>query len=189
MEIQTTTYYYDQDGAAPCSNDVKHFASHFLPPLYSLVLIFGLVGNVLVVLILIKYKKLRSMTDIYLLNLAISDLLFILSLPFWAYYAARQEDLLNHHEKEVLDKQGNKSLCTFLLRDMTDLLLTRIAANRPMLLTKACFLVINHLFLHMNQCENFFQKQEFLHPSGIQAKLKRSAGFIWDLEMFTQLES
>uniref|UniRef100_A0A8C3IE97 G-protein coupled receptors family 1 profile domain-containing protein n=1 Tax=Chrysemys picta bellii TaxID=8478 RepID=A0A8C3IE97_CHRPI len=75
------------DDATPCTNDVKQFASLFLPPLYSLVLIFGLVSNVLVVLILIKYKKLRSMTDIYLLNLANSDLLFILSLPFWAYYA------------------------------------------------------------------------------------------------------
>uniref|UniRef100_A0A8C0FWM5 G-protein coupled receptors family 1 profile domain-containing protein n=1 Tax=Chelonoidis abingdonii TaxID=106734 RepID=A0A8C0FWM5_CHEAB len=83
-------------GSEPCQKaDVKKFASQFLPPLYSLVLIFGLLGNALVVLILIKYKKLRSMTDIYLLNLAISDLLFILSLPFWAYYAAREWDFGN----------------------------------------------------------------------------------------------
>ncbi|XP_074842199.1 C-C chemokine receptor type 5-like [Carettochelys insculpta] len=91
-EILTTMYNYDQDAPAPCKNNVKQFASQFLPPLYSLVLIFGLVGNALVVLILIKYKRLKSMTDIYLLNLAISDLLFILSLPFWAYYAAREWD-------------------------------------------------------------------------------------------------
>uniref|UniRef100_A0A452GWP0 G-protein coupled receptors family 1 profile domain-containing protein n=1 Tax=Gopherus agassizii TaxID=38772 RepID=A0A452GWP0_9SAUR len=95
METQTTMYYDGQVDAAPCSNDVKQFASHFVPPLYSLVLIFGLVGNVLVVLILIKHKKLRSMTDIYLLNLAISDLLFIFSLPFWAYYAAHEWDFGN----------------------------------------------------------------------------------------------
>ncbi|XP_075778025.1 C-C chemokine receptor type 5-like isoform X2 [Pelodiscus sinensis] len=85
-----TTYDY-YTGSEPCQKaDVKTFASRFLPPLYSLVLIFGLVGNALVVLILIKYKRLKSMTDIYLLNLAISDLLFILSLPFWAYYAAHE---------------------------------------------------------------------------------------------------
>uniref|UniRef100_A0A674K342 G-protein coupled receptors family 1 profile domain-containing protein n=1 Tax=Terrapene triunguis TaxID=2587831 RepID=A0A674K342_9SAUR len=48
-----------------------------------------------IVLILIKYKRLRSMTDIYLLNLANSDLLFILSLPFWAYYAACEWDFGN----------------------------------------------------------------------------------------------
>uniref|UniRef100_A0A8C8SB99 G-protein coupled receptors family 1 profile domain-containing protein n=1 Tax=Pelusios castaneus TaxID=367368 RepID=A0A8C8SB99_9SAUR len=94
-ETDLTTYDYDSE-AAPCQKaDVKQFASQFLPPLYSLVLIFGLVGNALVVLILIKYKRLRSMTDVYLLNLAISDLLFILSLPFWAYYAAREWDFGN----------------------------------------------------------------------------------------------
>ncbi|XP_037746197.1 C-C chemokine receptor type 5 isoform X2 [Chelonia mydas] len=94
-EAVTTTYYYDPE-SEPCQKaDVKKFASQFLPLLYSLVLIFGLVGNALVVLILIKYKRLRSMTDIYLLNLAISDLLFILSLPFWAYYAAREWDFGN----------------------------------------------------------------------------------------------
>nr|XP_008169474.1 C-C chemokine receptor type 5-like [Chrysemys picta bellii]XP_042697135.1 C-C chemokine receptor type 5-like [Chrysemys picta bellii] len=94
-ETDMTTYDY-YTGSEPCQKaDVKKFASLFLPPLYSLVLIFGLLGNALVVLILIKYKKLRSMTDIYLLNLAISDLLFILSLPFWAYYVAHEWDFGN----------------------------------------------------------------------------------------------
>lgn len=77
--------------AAPCNDTrAQDFSSHFLPPLYSLVFIFGLLGNSLVVLILVKYKKLKSMTDIYLLNLAISDLLFIFSLPLWIYHAAHK---------------------------------------------------------------------------------------------------
>ncbi|XP_066484386.1 C-C chemokine receptor type 5-like [Tiliqua scincoides] len=86
----TTEFDYETllDGT-PCSEVIaQKFASHFLPPLYSLVFIFGLLGNSLVVLILVKYKKLKNMTDIYLLNLAISDLLFIISLPFYIYYAA-----------------------------------------------------------------------------------------------------
>uniref|UniRef100_A0A8C8VLP0 G-protein coupled receptors family 1 profile domain-containing protein n=1 Tax=Pelusios castaneus TaxID=367368 RepID=A0A8C8VLP0_9SAUR len=95
MEILTTVYNYEADDAAPCESNVKQFASQFLLPLYSLVLIFGLVGNALVVLILIKYKRLKSMTDVYLLNLAISDLLFIFSLPFWAYYAVHEWDFGN----------------------------------------------------------------------------------------------
>ncbi|NXS23353.1 CCR5 protein, partial [Mystacornis crossleyi] len=82
------TTEFDYSDSAPCmGTEEKHFAANFLPPLYSLVLIFGLTGNMLVVLILVKYKRLKSMTDIYLLNLAISDLLFVFSLPFWAYYA------------------------------------------------------------------------------------------------------
>ncbi|NXH13575.1 CCR5 protein, partial [Bucco capensis] len=82
---------FDYTGSAPCpGTEEKHFAAKLLPPLYSLVVIFGLTGNLLVVLILVKYKRLRSMTDIYLLNLAISDLLFVFSLPFWAYYAVHE---------------------------------------------------------------------------------------------------
>lgn len=72
------------------TGDIRAFGELFLPPLYSLVFLFGLLGNSVVVFGLFKYKRLKSMTDVYLLNLAISDLLFVLSLPFWGYYAADQ---------------------------------------------------------------------------------------------------
>nr|6GPX_A Chain A, C-C chemokine receptor type 2,Rubredoxin,C-C chemokine receptor type 2 [Homo sapiens]6GPX_B Chain B, C-C chemokine receptor type 2,Rubredoxin,C-C chemokine receptor type 2 [Homo sapiens] len=76
---------------APCHKfDVKQIGAQLLPPLYSLVFIFGFVGNMLVVLILINYKKLKCLTDIYLLNLAISDLLFLITLPLWAHSAANE---------------------------------------------------------------------------------------------------
>ncbi|XP_066546748.1 C-C chemokine receptor type 4-like [Amia ocellicauda] len=87
-------YYSAEPGTIPepCSNhNVKEFGSWFLPTLYSLIFIIGLIGNGLVVCVLIKYKKLRKMTDVYLLNLAISDLLFVFSLPFWSHYAAMAE--------------------------------------------------------------------------------------------------
>ncbi|XP_053121908.1 C-C chemokine receptor type 5-like [Hemicordylus capensis] len=98
MDNMTTTSYFEETtpfdydySSTPCpSVTVLEFSSRFLPPLYFLVFLFGLLGNMLVVLILFKYKKLKSMTDIYLLNLAISDLLFIFSLPFWAYQAAKE---------------------------------------------------------------------------------------------------
>ncbi|XP_025890627.1 C-C chemokine receptor type 5-like [Nothoprocta perdicaria] len=91
VENLLLTTEFDYGEAIPCTRiEERNFAAKFLPPLYSLVVIFGLLGNMLVVLILVKYKRLKSMTDIYLLNLAISDLLFIFSLPFWAYYAARE---------------------------------------------------------------------------------------------------
>ncbi|XP_012625754.2 C-C chemokine receptor type 2 [Microcebus murinus] len=89
MNSEEATTVYDYDYGAPCNKfDVKQIGAQLLPPLYSLVFIFGLVGNLLVVLILINCKKLKSMTDIYLFNLAISDLLFLLTIPFWAHYAA-----------------------------------------------------------------------------------------------------
>ncbi|XP_037705177.1 C-C chemokine receptor type 5 isoform X2 [Choloepus didactylus] len=98
MDYQTSTPIYDFDlgMSEPChKTDVRQIAAQLLPPLYSLVFIFGFVGNMLVVLILINCKRLKSMTDIYLLNLAISDLLFLLTVPFWAHYAADQWTLGN----------------------------------------------------------------------------------------------
>ncbi|XP_053456501.1 C-C chemokine receptor type 2 [Nycticebus coucang] len=89
MNSEEATTTYDYNDGAPCHKpSVKQLVAQLLPPLYSLVFIFGLVGNMLVVLILINCKKLRSLTDIYLLNLAISDLLFLLTIPFWAHYVS-----------------------------------------------------------------------------------------------------
>ncbi|KAM5291955.1 C-C chemokine receptor type 2-like [Ctenodactylus gundi] len=89
---EETTTAYDYESSEPCYKvDVRQMAARLLPPLYALVFVFGFVGNVLVVLVLVNCKRLRSMTDIYLLNLAVSDLLFLLSLPFWAHYATAKE--------------------------------------------------------------------------------------------------
>ncbi|XP_037376146.1 C-C chemokine receptor type 1 [Talpa occidentalis] len=82
---QTTEY--DYGNTAPChKTEVRAFGAQLLPPLYSLVFVIGLVGNMLVVLVLMQYKRLKSMTSIYLLNLAISDLLSLFTLPFWIDY-------------------------------------------------------------------------------------------------------
>ncbi|XP_044534541.1 C-C chemokine receptor type 1-like [Gracilinanus agilis] len=92
-EYDSTTldYYVDED-AIPCfKHNIKELASKFLPPLYSLVLIVGLLGNAAVVLILTKYKRLTSMTNIYLFNLAVSDLLFLVTLPFWIHYEKQND--------------------------------------------------------------------------------------------------
>ncbi|NXX89195.1 CCR8 protein, partial [Centropus bengalensis] len=59
------------------------------PVLYSLLFVTGLVGNTLVIWVLIVFTKIRVMTDVYLLNLAISDLLFVFSLPFLVQYSIR----------------------------------------------------------------------------------------------------
>lgn len=70
---------------APCSlQEVREFTRVFVPIAYSLICVFGLLGNIMVVMTFAFYKKARSMTDVYLLNMAITDILFVLTLPFWA---------------------------------------------------------------------------------------------------------
>ncbi|XP_072911106.1 atypical chemokine receptor 2-like [Hemitrygon akajei] len=90
-----TTYYnedynYSDIDITPylfCGKEeVKAFGKIFLPVLYITVFVFGMLGNSFLVLMIVRYLKLKTMTDIYLLNLAISDLLFVVSLPFWATY-------------------------------------------------------------------------------------------------------
>ncbi|XP_053153266.1 C-C chemokine receptor type 4-like [Hemicordylus capensis] len=81
---------YDED-LEPCNKEgVRNFELWFLPTFYSLVFLLGLIENTLVVLVLLKYKRLKSMTDIYLLNLAVSDLLLVFALPFWSYYVVEE---------------------------------------------------------------------------------------------------
>ncbi|XP_049761338.1 C-C chemokine receptor type 6 [Elephas maximus indicus] len=82
----STDMDYSEDGwAFPCSLwEVRKFSSLFVPIAYALICIFGLLGNILVVITFAFYKKAKSMTDVYLLNMAIADILFVLTLPFWA---------------------------------------------------------------------------------------------------------
>ncbi|CAI9159812.1 unnamed protein product [Rangifer tarandus platyrhynchus] len=101
-ELAGTTPY-DYEGALPCEkSNVKELGAQFLPPLYSLVFMIGLLGNVVVVVILTKYKRLRIMTNIYLLNLAISDVLFLFTLPFWIHYVRWNEWAFGHSMCKLL---------------------------------------------------------------------------------------
>ncbi|XP_008069407.1 C-C chemokine receptor type 3 [Carlito syrichta] len=91
----TTSFNYDT--GLPCEKlNIKVLGTQFLPPLYALVFIIGLLGNVVVVVILTKYRRLRIMTNIYLLNLAISDLLFLFTLPFWIHSLTWDEWVFGH---------------------------------------------------------------------------------------------
>ncbi|TSL82505.1 C-C chemokine receptor type 4 [Bagarius yarrelli] len=75
-----------------CSNGkVRNFSSILLPTLYLIVFIMGFIGNGLVVCVLIRYRQKSNVTDVCLFNLALSDLLFLTSLPFLAHYAAITE--------------------------------------------------------------------------------------------------
>lgn len=77
--------YVPSADAAPCtvSSPVNR---HVVVVVYATVFLLNIVGNSLVILVVCYNKLKRSSTDIYLLNLAIADLLFSITLPFWAAY-------------------------------------------------------------------------------------------------------
>lgn len=58
---------------------------YFVPIFYSSVALLGIIGNGLVIAVLIVFNNMRTIPNIYILNLAIVDFLFCLSIPFIAY--------------------------------------------------------------------------------------------------------
>ncbi|XP_054847768.1 CX3C chemokine receptor 1-like [Eublepharis macularius] len=86
MIEMTTVFAYDESAIACDQVDIYMLGKTYVPLLYGLVFMIGLAGNLLVVFIIVKGGQQKSITDIFLLNLAISDLLFVISLPFWGYY-------------------------------------------------------------------------------------------------------
>ncbi|XP_039533337.1 chemokine XC receptor 1-like [Pimephales promelas] len=83
-------YYYDyniSDADGVCDKTkVDQFGRAVTPILFIIIVLFSCVGNTLVLYVLAKYENLKSLTNTFLLNLAISDLIFTSGLPFWAYY-------------------------------------------------------------------------------------------------------
>ncbi|KAF6098412.1 atypical chemokine receptor 2 [Phyllostomus discolor] len=81
--------YLDLEAFLLCRKDeVLSFSRVFLPVFYSLVFALGLGGNLLLLVVLLRYVPRRRMTEVYLLNLAISNLLFVVTLPFWVISVA-----------------------------------------------------------------------------------------------------
>lgn len=48
----------------------------------------GLCGNTLVIYVILRYAKMKTVTNIYILNLAVADVLCMMSLPFIALQLA-----------------------------------------------------------------------------------------------------
>ncbi|KAF7707995.1 C-C chemokine receptor type 4-like [Silurus meridionalis] len=83
--ISTTEFDYSDLPPEPC--DYGPHSSHILPVLYSVFFVVGLLANMLVLWVILRGSHIKTMTDVSLLNLIISDLLLIFTLPFLAHYA------------------------------------------------------------------------------------------------------
>nr|QEG14066.1 G-protein coupled chemokine receptor [Lumpy skin disease virus] len=86
-----TTYYSDDyDDYEVSIVDIPHCddgvdtTSFGLITLYSTIFFLGLFGNIIVLTVLRKYK-IKTIQDMFLLNLTLSDLIFVLAFPFNLY--------------------------------------------------------------------------------------------------------
>ncbi|XP_051943959.1 C-C chemokine receptor type 9-like [Hippocampus zosterae] len=84
----TTPDYDFQDLMCDLSS-VRAFRRACEPPLFWMIALVGGTGNLAVVWIYLNFRRrLKTMTDVFLLNLAVADLLFLVTLPLWAAEAS-----------------------------------------------------------------------------------------------------
>lgn len=72
---------------APFDENVERMISRVVFVLFGIIFIVGLIGNLLVVIVVMFNPNMRSTTNYLIINLAISDLMFvIMCIPFTARY-------------------------------------------------------------------------------------------------------
>ncbi|XP_044162339.1 type-2 angiotensin II receptor [Bufo gargarizans] len=79
----------NQSLASSCANNtIPDYQLDLLPAFYSFIFIFGFIGNSLVISVICLQGDIKTVASIYILNLAVADMLFLMTLPFWATYYA-----------------------------------------------------------------------------------------------------
>ncbi|XP_061892614.1 somatostatin receptor type 5-like [Entelurus aequoreus] len=91
MADDNMTLKYTEDEAYTTGNSANMTDMSELMPfgmvtavIYGIVFIVGLLGNTLAIFVVIRYSKMKTVTNMYILNLALADELYILGIPFLA---------------------------------------------------------------------------------------------------------
>lgn len=82
-------YSYDYDDGTCCGevcdqHTSMRFEAIFIPILYSVAFVLGLMGNGLVLVVLWQKRRTWSVTDVFVLHLSVADMLLLLTMPLWA---------------------------------------------------------------------------------------------------------
>lgn len=99
MELleNTTSYtndssWYDNSSYRNCPDPTQPAALMVSQQvLYGLVCIVGLLGNTLVIYVVIRFSKMQTVTNMYIVNLAIADECFLIGIPFLIVTMYKQE--------------------------------------------------------------------------------------------------
>ncbi|KAI9540974.1 hypothetical protein NQZ68_035261 [Dissostichus eleginoides] len=89
--MQTSDYenvtldYFTLEGVGPCNLDPNPVDVLTETYIHSIICASGLIGNTLVIATYMFYKRAKTMTDVYLFNVAVADLIFVLALPLIIY--------------------------------------------------------------------------------------------------------
>ncbi|NXC47885.1 GPR15 protein, partial [Penelope pileata] len=81
--VTTATSSYDYDYEDGCQYEQLQHMTAFLPILYTLMFLVGIVGNSILIVALVFKRRVQRLIDIFIINLAASDFIFLITLPFW----------------------------------------------------------------------------------------------------------
>ncbi|XP_026227392.1 C-X-C chemokine receptor type 3.1 [Anabas testudineus] len=89
-------YSYEDDGCCDggdvCDlSEGNNFEMVFIPVLYSLAFVVGVLGNGVLLGVLAQTRKSWSVTDTFILHLGVADVMLLVTLPLWAAQAAQKE--------------------------------------------------------------------------------------------------
>ncbi|XP_075965175.1 C-X-C chemokine receptor type 3.1 isoform X1 [Anarhichas minor] len=87
-----SNYSYDENDCCEniCdSNNSGHFLSVFIPALYSVAFVVGILGNGVLLGVLVQSRRTWSVTDTFILHLGVADVLLLVTLPLWAAQSAQ----------------------------------------------------------------------------------------------------
>ncbi|KAM9388883.1 G-protein coupled receptor 15 [Phaethornis superciliosus] len=81
--MTTVTFSYDYYYDDSCQYQHLQQMSTFLPILYAAVFLVGIVGNSILIVALVFKRRVQRLIDVFIINLAASDFIFLITLPFW----------------------------------------------------------------------------------------------------------
>lgn len=87
--LYNDSFDYGDDYSYKDDSESRETAAVLVPLLLSIVLAVGVSGNVLVLVFLTLKRKCWSTSDIFILHLGLSDVLLLITLPFWAAQVAQ----------------------------------------------------------------------------------------------------
>ncbi|XP_009555334.1 G-protein coupled receptor 15 [Cuculus canorus] len=80
--VTTVTFNYDYYDDNCHYQHLQHMST-FLPVLYTAVFLVGIVGNSILIVALVFKRRVQRLIDVFIINLAASDFIFLITLPFW----------------------------------------------------------------------------------------------------------
>ncbi|XP_074509263.1 C-X-C chemokine receptor type 3.1 isoform X2 [Sebastes fasciatus] len=83
---------YCCEGGDVCDLDeATRFEAVFIPVLYSVAFVVGILGNAVLLGVLLQSRRTWSVTDTFILHLGVADVLLLVTLPLWAAQAAQAD--------------------------------------------------------------------------------------------------